>query len=142
MSLNMFKHMESLFRIFCEAELRFKMKMSFYIIADNLFVQKLVFSHPKETFKALWSVLACSCVYNNSPRGFRPMIPAAWNVDSTERVAVCPSATDVRPFTHTIGKHRQMDACSDLNPFTFTCCDLLTEVYIRILTDRPIYSYK
>lgn len=53
MALNMFKHMESLFRIFCEAELRFKMKMSFYIIADNLFVQKLVFSHPKETIKAL-----------------------------------------------------------------------------------------
>lgn len=64
------------------------------------------------------------------------MIPAAWNVDSTERVAVCPSATDVRPFTHTIGKHRQMDAWSDLNPFTFTCCDLLTEVYIRILTGQ------
>lgn len=104
MSLNMFKHMESLIRIFCEAELRFKMKMSFYLITDNLFVQKLVFSHPKETIKALWSVLPCSCVYNNSPRGFRPMIPAAWNVDSTERVAVCPSATDVRPFTHTIGK--------------------------------------
>lgn len=64
------------------------------------------------------------------------MIPAAWNVDSTERDAVYVYLSNiyVRPLTHTVRKHRQVDACSDLNTFMSTCCDLLTEIYTY--TDR------
>lgn len=127
---------------FCEAGLRFKIKITFYLIADNLFVQKLVFSLPREIQvhknpSGQFYIVAVFITILHAGFG-RWLIPSAWNADSMhwERCRMY-----VRPFTHSVRKPRQMDACPDLNLFTSTCCDLLTEVYAHWPIDISINLY-